>query len=55
MPPKESNQNGDMELMRSLMRFNQKPVPVIDMKNVNIGFILSAELVKIYMKSSSQK
>ena len=25
----ESNQNGDMEWMRRLTRFNQKPVPVI--------------------------
>jgi hypothetical protein len=30
--PKESNQNGDMEWMRRLTRFNQKPVPVIAAK-----------------------
>ena len=29
MTPKESNQNGDMEWMRRLTRFNQKHVPVI--------------------------
>ena len=28
MTKEESNQNGDMELMRRLTRFNQKPVPV---------------------------
>ena len=30
MTPKESKQNGDMEWMRRLTRFNQKPVLVIE-------------------------
>ena len=30
--PKESNLNGDMEWMRRLKRFNQKPVPMIDLR-----------------------
>jgi len=35
MTIKESNQNGDMEWMRRLTRFNQKPVPVIDVTPQN--------------------
>ena len=30
MTKEESNQNGDMEWMRRLTRFNQKPVPMIE-------------------------
>ena len=40
MPPKESNQNGDMEWMRSLTRFNQKPVPVIAAKPNNAASLI---------------
>ena len=32
MTKEESKQNGDMEWMRRLTRFNQKPVPLIDLR-----------------------
>ena len=30
MTKEESNQNGDMEWMRRLTKFNQKPVPLVE-------------------------